>query len=330
MSEVSFLLSFSAGIIAFLSPCILPVIPSYITVITGISYKELNSGKYRKWKALGGSLAFVLGFSTVFVIMGIIFTTSGLLINNFFDAVNKIAGTLVIVLGINYVFDFIKFLNLEKRFHLRIESRNWGTAFVVGATFGAGWTPCIGPILSTILIIAGSSGNTFRGAALLAVFSLGLGLPFILTGLFFTQSGKVMNHLKKRLLLIKKMGGVFMVLIGVLIFRGDLLVFNGTLFRWASALERWSIAHPDVSFILPVLIILLFALGSGFKLVRNLRQRNGREVQDQYPTAGGQVRAGSILNLTFIVFLLMILILILTGVLNPYTIISGWMRFTGI
>ncbi|MGO9612012.1 MAG: cytochrome c biogenesis CcdA family protein [Dissulfurispiraceae bacterium] len=183
MTDISFPLAFFAGVLSFLSPCVLPLVPAYVSFVTGLSFEELRSSD-RTFKVMGRTLAFVLGFSTIFVSLG---ASSSLLGNLFFryqDYVRIGGGILVIIFGL-FIGGFLKldFLMREKKFHLTRGPVGYVGAFVIGMSFAAGWTPCIGPILGTILIYAGSQASASYGMKLLAVYSLGLALPFVLASL---------------------------------------------------------------------------------------------------------------------------------------------------
>lgn len=312
MADVGVLLALAAGAAAFLSPCILPVIPSYLTMVSGIGYRNLAAGDYSRRAILIGSLAFVLGFTAVFVVMGIIVSSTVFLLGGFTRIVNGIAGGIAIFFGLNAVFDFVRVFNVEKRFHLKTARRGFGSSLLLGAAFGAGWTPCIGPVLSTVLIMAGSAGEAGRGAVLLTAFSLGLGLPFILIGLFFTRSQGAMTALKRHFGILKRLGGGVMILIGVLIFNGALLRFNGTLFSWAYLLESWSTEHPAAARWAATVPVILAALPAAWVMIR--RREAAKRI------AAGAVSALLLLSAGGIIL----------GILNPYGWFSSWLMFTGL
>ena len=312
MADVGVILALAAGSAAFLSPCIVPLIPSYLTMVSGIGYRNLAEGDYSRKAVLMGSLAFVLGFTVVFVIMGMIVSSTVFLLGGFSRIVNGIAGGIAIFFGLNAVFDFIRVFNVEKRFHLRITRHGFGPSLLLGAAFGAGWTPCIGPVLSTVLIMAGTTGGAVRAAVLLTAFSLGLGVPFILTGLFFMRSRKATAALKRHFGIIRRLGGVVMILIGVLIFKGALLRLNGTLFGWAYRLESWSTEYPVPAQWAAAAAAIIPALAALRVLIRR------REAPKRIAAAAVSV------------LLLLSAGCIASGVLNPYSWFSSWLTFTGL
>ncbi|MFW5842418.1 MAG: cytochrome c biogenesis CcdA family protein, partial [Spirochaetota bacterium] len=209
-------LAFAAGLLSFLSPCILPLIPSYLSYIGGASLAELQQSLPRRSETVGRTLLFVLGFSVVFVVLGLLAGTSGFLIGGTSRIIGLVAGGIVVLLGLNIIFDFWKTLNIERKFHFSSKPRGYAGSVAIGMAFGAGWTPCIGPILAGILFLAGRSGNAATGTALLLVYSLGLGVPFLIAGAFFPQFLKALSGLKRHLETIRIVSGAFLVGIGLL------------------------------------------------------------------------------------------------------------------
>jgi cytochrome c-type biogenesis protein len=241
-TNINVAIAFAAGILSFLSPCVLPLIPSYLSLIGGVSVQQL--GERRRSRVFLRTLLFVLGFSVVFIALGVLFSGTGGFFSGATQIVNVVAGTLVIVLGLNFIFNFWKFLNFEKRMHMRSSPTGWLGALLLGMAFGAGWTPCVGPILASILFLAGSSARILQGTLLLAVYSLGLGLPFILAGLFFAQFLGARERMKRHFDTLRIVSGAFLVFIGLLIALGRLQRFNIFLFRLAGWLNSWNAAHP--------------------------------------------------------------------------------------
>lgn len=223
LSSIDFtgIVAFISGLLSFFSPCILPLVPSYLIFISGITfddYKELQSRKYRKI-VLIHSLAFIVGFSFVFVALGISSSALGRLLSNYQVYVMRIGGFVLIILGLYYL-DVIKipFLNREKVFHLQEKPVGLFGSFIIGITFSLGWTPCIGPALSSILIIASTTENIWEGIYLLGLYSLGLAIPFVISALLFDQ---LFGLLKKYSSIVKysmKFLGVLFIIIGILFF----------------------------------------------------------------------------------------------------------------
>lgn len=215
------MVAFISGLLSFFSPCILPLVPSYLIFISGITFDDytgLQSGKYRKI-VLIHSLAFIAGFSFVFVALGISSSALGRLLSNYQVYVMRIGGFILIILGLYYL-DVIRmpFLNREKVFHLKEKPVGLFGSFIIGITFSLGWTPCVGPALSSILIIASTTENIWEGIYLLGLYSLGLAIPFLISALLFDQ---LFGLLKKYSSIVKysmKFLGVLFIVIGILFF----------------------------------------------------------------------------------------------------------------
>jgi len=204
MTDVSFSLSFLAGFLSFLSPCVLPLVPSYISFITGVSFEDLKEGadmRRIRFLTITNSLAFICGFSLIFIALGASSSVVGKFLFEYQDKIRVIGGILVIFFGL-FVSGVIKldFLSRERKFHLTGKPAGYVGTFFVGMTFAAAWTPCIGPILGTILVYAGSQGSAAYGFKLLGVYSLGLAVPFFLSSLMFNSflsySGKIRKYMR--------------------------------------------------------------------------------------------------------------------------------------
>ncbi|MDD5009379.1 MAG: cytochrome c biogenesis protein CcdA [Syntrophorhabdaceae bacterium] len=218
--NISGLLAFSAGFLSFFSPCILPLVPSYLIFISGITfdnYNELKAKKYRK-VVLIHSVAFILGFSFVFVSLGISSSILGNFLTDYQEYIIKVGGIFLIAMGLFYLNILrIPFLNQEKL--IRLEKKPIGLfgSFVIGATFSLGWTPCVGPALSSILIVASTTKKISEGIYLLGLYSLGLAIPFILSALLFD---KLFDFLKRYGFVMRystKIMGVLLLVMGVLL-----------------------------------------------------------------------------------------------------------------
>ena len=196
-------IAFAAGLLAFLSPCVLPLAPGYISYITGLTGAEISEG--RKGRVLLGSILFVLGFSVVFVSYGALFGGAGALLLEYADWINRVLGVLVIVMGLAFM-GLIPGLQREYRIH---HVPRWGVAGapILGVAFGIGWTPCIGPTLAAVQTLAFSEASAARGALLSLVYSIGLGVPFILLGLLFTRTARALKFLRTHTLVIMRVGG---------------------------------------------------------------------------------------------------------------------------
>ena len=232
-----------AGLLSFLSPCVLPLIPSYLCVIGGTPPGN-DDGEWKP-RIMAGTASFILGFSAVFIVLSIIFSATIHLLSGASRWINLISGTVVIVLGLNIIFDFLKFLNYEKRLHLKERPRGIIGAFLTGAAFGAGWTPCVGPVLAGVLLLAARSGGIPRAIVYLACYSAGLGLPFLLASFFFNTFLKISAKLKRRLPLIQKISGVLLAAIGVLIITGQYGKLNSLAAGWQANLGGSSSPAAD-------------------------------------------------------------------------------------
>lgn len=218
--EVSVAIAFTAGILSFVSPCVLPLIPSYLTYITGVSFKELTDAKAKgrlRWATMLHSLLFIMGFSVVFILMGASASYLGQLLIEYQEWIMKGGGVLIILLGIHFTGIInIPFLQMEKRFELRKKPLGHLGSFFVGVVFAAGWTPCIGPILSSILIYASTSKSFTTGVLLLTVYSLGLGIPFFLASLAFNSFLSAFDKIKRYMRWVTLASGILLIVIGIL------------------------------------------------------------------------------------------------------------------
>lgn len=224
-SEISYWIAFTAGVLSFVSPCVLPLIPSYLTYITGLSFGQLQEAHPNakvRLTVLGHSLCFILGFTVVFVLLGAI---AGIASSNFehylregLHWVGKIGGALIFLFGIHMtgLFHFGVLLG-EKRVNLHKKPSGYIGTFVVGIAFAAGWTPCVGPILASILMIAATSGHAAEGVWLLSTYSLGLGLPFLLSGLLFHHFLIAFNRFRKYIRVVEIFTGVLLMAVGVML-----------------------------------------------------------------------------------------------------------------
>jgi cytochrome c-type biogenesis protein len=213
--------AFLAGILSFVSPCILPLIPVYISFVTGHSLDDLKSGDVKYLYVFTRSTTFIIGFSLVFVSMGIASSALGtfLLTNKVILA--KVSGIIVIFFGL-YMMGILKlgFLSRTKRINLRIDSHGFISSFIFGVIFGFGWSPCVGPMLSSILIIAADTASMQKGAILLLLYSLGIGIPFLMSSFFINYFLKF-TAFTKRLDIIEKFSGALLILAGAY------LIYNG-------------------------------------------------------------------------------------------------------
>lgn len=233
-TEVSIPLAFFGGILSFVSPCVLPLVPSYISFVTGVSFEELtndNAGELKKVIFLN-SIMFILGFSTVFVlILGSSAQLFGSVFMQYQEVIRKIGGLVIILLGIHIIgiINF-KILQRDKRLHFfKDKPSGFLGAFLVGLGFAAGWTPCIGPILSAIFAVAATSENPMSGIILFIAYSAGLAIPFLLTSLGINTFLHHFNRLKRHMRVVSVVTGIFLIITGVLIFSNSLGIIAGYL-----------------------------------------------------------------------------------------------------
>ncbi len=222
-TSLSFPLAFAAGLLSFLSPCVLPLVPSYVSFITGLSFESLTAagaGQRARIKRLtvANSASFILGFSSVFVGLGASSSAIGRWLFHYQDTIRMVGGAVTIVFGL-FISGILRldFLMKERKFHLSGRPAGYIGAFLIGMTFAAGWTPCIGPILGGILLVAATRGSAFYGLKLLGVYSLGLALPFFAAALamntFLSYSKRIMRYMR----VIMLVSGLIMVLFGVML-----------------------------------------------------------------------------------------------------------------
>jgi len=229
--SIGVLAAFAAGILSFLSPCVLPLIPAYLSFMTGLTTAELSDDTRSTAQVMVPAALFVLGFSLVFVALGASASVLGQFLSEYREIIEKVAGVVVVLFGV-LMLGVIKIPGLygEARLDMgRARSFGRGAALVMGMAFAAGWTPCVGPILGSILALAASTGSVAHGALLLLAYSLGMGLPFLLVALLFGRATPLLRWLNRHALVVNRVAGVILILIGVLIFTGRLTVLAGWL-----------------------------------------------------------------------------------------------------
>ena len=215
MQDVSLFMAIFAGFASFVSPCVLPLVPAYVGYITGSTSEEKQDKAFTLWRAFG----FVLGFSLIFIMMGATASYIGKLFAEYKLLFNKISGVLIIVFGLHLVGLLkLEFLYREARVEGPKEATSWLTAVLMGMAFAAGWTPCVGPVLASILAYAGSSATLVQGIILLVFYSLGLGIPFILTAVFIDKFMDISNKVNKYLPIVSKVSGAVLIIFGILLF----------------------------------------------------------------------------------------------------------------
>lgn len=228
ISNIGVLTAFAAGLISFLSPCVLPLVPGYVSYVAGRSAVENSAARAStlRMAALGLSLSFVLGFSTVFIVLGASATALGQLLISYRYELNIVGGTIVILFGLFLAGIVHPFWMLrDARFHSALPGGRPISAYVLGLAFAFGWTPCIGPILGAILTVSAASATVSSGVALLAIYSFGLGVPFLLSALFtdaLTTRLKTIGRIGR---LLQMAAGGIMILMGLAMITGQLSAF---------------------------------------------------------------------------------------------------------
>jgi len=225
---VSFPAAFLAGLLSFFSPCVLPLIPAYFTFITGYSLEELTEGNIEiRKKVILSTISFVLGFSVVFILMGGSASYLGGLIYKYKNLIRIIGGVLIIILGIHLTGVFrIHSLEFEKRIQIQKKPLHFLGTFIIGMAFGAGWSPCIGPLLGSILIVAGSQETIGKGMVLLGVYSAGLALPFVIISVFINFLLIFMKRASKVLKYVNVVAGILLILVGLVLVTNKLYIFS--------------------------------------------------------------------------------------------------------
>ena len=237
--SIGFATAFAAGVISFLSPCVLPLVPGYLSYVAGTSLEELRDRQTARLQALGYAVCFVLGFSVVFVSFGASATALGSLLLSWRYELGVAAGVVVLLFGLHMAGLLpIAFLEREARFQTEIRGGRVAGAFLLGLAFAFGWTPCIGPVLGVILTMSASSANLATGTALLAVYSLGLGLPFLLAALFTDVLLERLRQLSRTGRRLQQVAGLLLAVVGVLMITGQLEALAYWLLETFPALGR--------------------------------------------------------------------------------------------
>ncbi|HTP42339.1 MAG TPA: cytochrome c biogenesis protein CcdA [Nitrospiria bacterium] len=238
-APISYLIAFTAGLLSFVSPCVLPLVPSYISYITGLSFEELSDRRQSRqvlWTTLRSALIFIAGFSIVFIAFGASATALGQLLLTHQEVIRRIGGALIIVFGL-YVMGALKlrwlapWLAMDKHWRFSERPAGYIGTFLIGVAFAAGWTPCVGPILGSILLYASTTDSVFTGIRLLTAYSFGLGLPLLAVALVFNSALAGLKSVQRHLRAITVGSGLFLVFVGALIFTNSFAVITSFLTR---------------------------------------------------------------------------------------------------
>ncbi|HOV94939.1 MAG TPA: cytochrome c biogenesis protein CcdA [Spirochaetales bacterium] len=269
MSAPSILSAFVTGLLSFLSPCVLPLIPAYISFISGISTRDLgveSKNKETRGKVMRAALSFVLGFTLVFAVMGVAFSGGAKMLQSagLTRILDIVGGALVMLLGVNLIFDFIGFLRVDKRAIARFSGKKISgalEALLLGMSFAVGWSPCIGPLLASILFMAGQSGSALQAFVLLLFYSGGLGIPFLLTGLFFERAKPIIHFFSRHALAVRIISGSILLVEGASMALGRLGSFPAKVAQLGYQLKKFQANHTATAFwidlgILGLLLVL--------------------------------------------------------------------------
>lgn len=239
-ADITYWIAFTAGILSFVSPCVLPLVPSYLTYMTGLSFNQLNEARPDagvRMTVFFHTLCFVLGFSAIFILLGAIAGIASSQIQIFLreglNLIEKIGGVMILLFGVHMtgLFSFRVLLG-DKRMQLHRKPTGYLGTFVIGVAFAAGWTPCIGPILASILMVAATAGQVGEGTILLAFYSLGLGLPFLLSGVLFHQFLSSFKRVRAHMRKIEIGTGVMLMAVGVMLMFDLLGPITMFFYRW--------------------------------------------------------------------------------------------------
>ncbi len=244
MLEIGLLSSFLAGLLGFISPCVLPLVPVYIGMMSKKAIYRSKDVKFSERLYLFlNSLLFVLGFTIVFIILGSTATFLGQVLSSYANIVSRLGGGILIIFGLHYMGLFrIRFLNFEKRFRMPNSlSSGYLSSFLFGIIFSFGWIPCVGIILSGILLLASRLDTIFEGILLLGVFSVGLGFPFILASIFISFFSKLLKRLNRHLNVVSIVSGILIVVLGIVFVTDSMIRIIGWLSRYIPIIDKMNI-----------------------------------------------------------------------------------------
>jgi cytochrome c-type biogenesis protein len=225
--DTTVLAAFAVGFVSFISPCVLPLVPGYLSAVSGVSLTEIKDRERSTWRILLPAIVFCASFTVVFVVLGMTATSLGSVLRDSRGTLDKVAGAVIIALGVFFLLTpFVDRLNREWRPEALISRAGSGGPLLAGAAFAVAWTPCVGPTLGSILTAASVSDTVAKGGILLLFYSLGLAVPFLLTAVAFTRATAAFRWLRDRYLIITAVSGVVLITMGVLLFTGELTQLN--------------------------------------------------------------------------------------------------------
>ncbi len=224
-----------AGMVSFFSPCVVPLLPGYLSYATGLGAAEVVEGSPRRGRMLAGASLFVLGFAVVFVITGVVAGSAGQLLAAYRDVITRVLGVVIIMLGLIFA-GVLKIGQRDLRLH-RVPAVGVAAAPLVGVVFALGWTPCLSPTLGVVVNLGFNEGTAVRGGLLGFVYALGLGIPFVIAGLAFTRMASAVAFLRERQQLVMQIGGALLIVVGLLLVTGTWNTLTAVLRQWASTFE---------------------------------------------------------------------------------------------
>jgi cytochrome c-type biogenesis protein len=224
-----------AGLVSFFSPCVVPLLPGYVSYATGLGAAEVVEGSPRRGRMLAGTSLFVLGFAAVFVLTGVVAGAAGRVLAEYRDVITRALGVVIIVLGLIFT-GVLKIGQRDLRSH-RIPAVGVAAAPLIGVVFALGWTPCLSPTLGVVVNLGFNEGTAVRGGLLGFVYALGLGIPFVLAGLAFTKMASAVAFFRERQQLVMRIGGVLLIIVGLLLVTGTWNMLTALLRQWASSFE---------------------------------------------------------------------------------------------
>lgn len=226
IADITIFAAFSAGVVSFLSPCVLPLVPPYLCFLAGSSLEELTeeaADNVVRRRVIVSAIIFVLGFSTVFIALGATASFLGELLREYLDILAKVAGVIIIIMGLHFLGVFkLGFLNMDTRYQHGERPRGMLGSYAIGLAFALGWTPCIGPVLGAILSVAASEESVSKGAVLLAIYSAGLGVPFLAAAFGINGFLRFMKRFRRHLGTVEKIMGGLLVLTGIMFLTGTM------------------------------------------------------------------------------------------------------------
>ena len=248
VGQVGLWTAFTGGVLSFLSPCVLPLVPPYLFYISGVKLEDLiasgdadaaERARAAQWRVIIAAVLFVLGFSSVVVAMGASATALGQLLRSYIHILSQVAGVIIIIMGLHFLGVFrISFLLMEKRLNVDAKPATAIGAYVMGLAFALGWTPCIGPVLAAILPIAASEESVAKGALLLAVYSAGLGVPFLIAAFAIDSFLDFMKRMRKYMGIVEMVMGVFLIVTGLLFLTNNMQIISNWMLDKFPALQN--------------------------------------------------------------------------------------------